>query len=200
MAYTRQRTNSRFLTENFQLHEIIKSTEQSALRDWQLKFIKGDNHIAYDVKNCAFCANPSLDFTCYYNYMVFLNQTYDYWVNYGLFDQGFKPLIYLPSFWNNSTVSAALIQMTTIAGTNILRQRGTSLMGQHNAPGPAEYWIHKDDLAKLLDFAEQQFFEKFGVEPKGEFSFGTRDPDKVRPTQLIKVYANMEKYMREAKE
>ena len=192
MTYNKTRTNNRFLTENFKLDRIVTSTEQSALREWQLRYAKGQHRVCYDAKNCVFCADPTLNFRCYYNYMVFLNQIYDYWSNYGMFDQGFKPFIYLPSFWNNTAVSDTLMQMATIAGVNLERTRGISLMYPRKAAGPAEYWIYKDELVKLLKFAEEQFREKFGIEPTGKFDFGTKDPDNVKPTQLIKVYANME--------
>lgn len=192
MTYTRTRTNNRFLTKNFNLEKIIKASENAALREWQLQYVKDKHVVNFDTKNLVFCADPTLNFRCYYNYMVFLNQIYDYWSTYGLFDQGYKPLIYLPSFWNNSAVSNFLTSMATTAGVNLEKTKGTSLMYAGKAAGPAEYWIYKDELSKLIKFAKQQFKEKFGVDPVGKFDYGTEDPDKVKPTQLIRVQAYIE--------
>jgi hypothetical protein len=183
-----------FLTDNFILEHMKKASEKEAILNWKLKHIDGDkNNIVYDIKSRVYCANPTMDFNCYYNYMVLLNQTYDYWKNYGLFDQGFKPLIYMPSFWRSQAVPDTLMQMATIAGVNLERGPSVSLMGVNRTAGYSDYWVYKDQLTKLIDFAEQQFYEKFKIEPKGKFDFGTREPDKVRPTQLIKVYANLER-------
>lgn len=188
-----QRNNIRFLTVNFNLEYTRKATEKDAILDWKLKYIKGSDNIVYDIKNCAYCANPTMDYNCYYNYMVLLNQTYDYWANYGLFDQGYKPLVYMPSFWRSPSVPDSLMQMATIAGVNLEKGPNMSLMGVNRTAGYADYWVYKDNLVKLINYAEQKFRDEIGVDPKGMFDFGTRDPDKVRPTQLIKVYANLER-------
>lgn len=192
MTYARTRTNNRFLTRNFNLEKIITAGENAALREWQLQYVKDKHTVNFDTKNCVFCADPTLNFRCYYNYMVFLNQIYDYWTNYGLFDQGYKPLIYLPSFWNNSMVSQSIISMATQAGVNLQKTSGISLMYSGKAAGPTEYWIYRDELSKLIQFAKQQFRDVFGVDPTGKFDFGTEDPDKVKPIQLIKVQAYIE--------
>lgn len=183
-----------FLTNNFILEHMFKPTEKEAILNWKLKHIDGDKgNIVYDIKSRVYCANPTMDFNCYYNYMVLLNQTYDYWKNYGLFDQGYKPLIYMPSFWKSQVVPNTLMQMATIAGVNLERGPNVSLMGVNRTAGYSDYWVYKDQLVKLINFAETQFYDKFKIEPKGKFDFGTREPDSVRPTQLVKVYANLER-------
>ena len=196
MASTVRRTGTRFLTNNFLLESIISNSDANSRSEWQLKKINEGLEIRYDSKSCSFCASPTLDFTCYYNYMILLNQTYDYWSNYGLFDQGYKPLIYMPSFWGSKEVPDMLMQMATISGVNLERGPHVSLMGVRKGAGYSDYWIYKNQLVKLIDFAENQFFERFKVEPKGRFDFGKRDEDSVRPTQLIRVYANLEQALR----
>ena len=117
MPEERSSNKTVFLTNNFILEQTKKSSETDAILNWKLKHINGDEkNIVYDIKSRVYCANPTMDFNCYYNYMVLLNQTYDYWKNYGLFDQGYKPLIYMPSFWKSQTVPDTLMQMATIAG------------------------------------------------------------------------------------
>ena len=187
-----KRAGTRFLTNNFLLESIISSSDANKRSEWQLKKINQGAEIRYDSKSCSFCASPTLDFTCYYNYMTLLNQTYDYWSNYGYFDQGYKPLIYLPSFWGSKEVPNMLMQMATISGANLSRGPSISLMGVRKSAGQTDYWIYKPELVKLINYAEDQFYKRFGVEPKGRFDFGTRDENLVRPTQLIRVYANLE--------
>ncbi len=194
MPEERSSNKTVFLTNNFILEQTKKSSETDAILNWKLKHINGDEkNIVYDIKSRVYCANPTMDFNCYYNYMVLLNQTYDYWKNYGLFDQGYKPLIYMPSFWKSQTVPDTLMQMATIAGVNLERGPNMSLMGVNKTAGYSDYWVYKDQLVKLINYAEKWFTDKFGVEPKGMFDFGTRESDKVRPTQLVKVLANIER-------
>lgn len=189
-----QYNGTRFLTTNFRIDSICKKTEKQDILDWQLVHCKGEeNFVMYDVKSCAFVANPTMDFTCYYNYMVMLNQAYDYWSNYGLFDQGFKPLIYMPSIWRAKEVPDFLMQMATIAGVNLEKGPSISLMGVNKGAGYSDYWVPKEQFVKLIEYAENDFYERFKIEPRGKFDFGTKDPDKVRPTQLIRVYSNLER-------
>jgi hypothetical protein len=196
MASTIRRSGTRFLTHNFSLENIISNSDTNSRSEWQLRKINAGADIKYDTKNCSFCAAPSLDFTCYYNYMTLLNQTYDYWSNYGLFDQGYKPLIYMPSFWGSKEVPDMLMQMATISGVNLERGPNISLMGVRKGAGYSDYWIYKAELVKLINYAENQFYQRFKVDPKGRFDFGTREEDMVRPTQLIRVYANLEQALR----
>lgn len=191
------RSRYRILTEDFNIHQVVEQSKQTAIDGWSSKYIQAGQKVLYDAKNCVYCANPTLGYRSYLNYMTMLNQVYEYWTNYGLFDQRYKPFVYLPSFWTDTTISEQLLQMATIAGVNVQRTPGISLMYSGRAVGPAEYWIYKDDLAELIQYAETQFYSQFGVEPTGKFSFGEKDPNKVRTTQLIRVYANMEDVLRE---
>jgi hypothetical protein len=184
----------RFLTQNFIGDKITKFSDQSGISSWKMDNLKNEgDKIEYDTKNCIYCANPTYNWSCYYNYLTYLNQTYDYWHNYGLLDQRFKPLIYMPSFWSDTTISDQLMQMATVAGANVQRTRGTSFMYESRTVGMAEYWIYKDDLAKLMNFVKDRFKEMFGVEAKGRFDLGDLNPDKVKTTQLIKVFMEMER-------
>lgn len=189
----------RFLTQNFVSDKVTKYSDQSGISSWKMQNLVNDHDvIEYDTKNCIYCANPTYNWACYYNYLTFLNQTYDYWQNYGLLDQRYKPYIYLPSFWSDTSISDQLIQMATVAGANLQRTRGTSFMYDAKAVGIAEYWIYKDDLSKLMQFVKDKFKEMFGVEAKGIFDLGDISPDKVKTTQLLKVLMEMERVAGEA--
>lgn len=201
MSSSHVRCDKRFLTENFILQQSIRTSDESALHEWQRtflkrdadgKFIKDDTAFYYDSKNCIHCVNPTFDFTCYYNYMTLLNQLYDDWKYYGLFDQQYKPYIYFPTFWPTGEMRNQLIQLANRANVNLLKTRCISLMYTTSAFGSNEYWIHKTELAKLIKYCEATFADTFGVEPKGKFSFGSTDPDRVRPTQLFRVYSEIE--------
>ena len=195
------RTAVRFYSHNFIYDGQAPTTDKQATRDWKAKYTKNVDEskvkFYYDSKNSIHCCNATMDWICYYNYMTLLNQLYEQWNCYGLFDQQYKPYVYMPSFWNDPTVAEALLEMATRAGANIISTAGTSFMYYGKALGPAEYWIHKNDLAKVVEYASQSFRDTFGLPDIGKYSFGTSNPDEVKTSQIVRVFANLEQELGE---
>ena len=190
--------NRRYLTTNFVFNREVSANDQSAISQWRTaRADEGIRNIAYDNKNGIYCANPTFDYECYYNYMTLLNQLNDRWVNYARFDQGYKPLVYLPSFWANPKITEDMLTLASCAGVSLEKVKGTGLLKPFTGgPGCSEYWVKNVDLSRIMEYAKQKFEENYGVPPTGKYDYGPTDPIKVRPIRLVKVNMEIQRDLR----
>ena len=201
MVHDKSRTAVRFYSHNFIYDGQASTADKQATRDWKANCAKNKDEktikFYYDSKNSIHCCNATMNWTCYYNYMTLLNQLYNNWNCYGLFDQQFKPYIYMPSFWSDSSVADELLALAASANVNLVATGGTSFMYYGKALGPAEYWIHRDDLVKVMNFVKENFIEMWGLPDVGKLSLGDINPDMVKTSQLIRVFSNLEQMIGE---
>lgn len=166
------KSTRRYLTSNFRYIKQISQTDSEGLRIWKSSYIKDnkeDNEkisIKYDSKNCIYCANPTYDLDCYYNYLVLLNKLYPDWVKYGMFDIGYKPYLYFPSFWTKSDVDMVLKKLTNDLGIGLHEQKSGSFMYLGKAFGPNEYWIKDSDLRTVMEYCNHTFGTHIAISNK----------------------------------
>lgn len=197
---SRGKARNKYLTTNFIGNEVMEAGNGAQFSNWVLR--EGDsNSFKLDVKNDIYCMHPTFDYTCYYNYLVYLNQIYPDWTNYGLLDQKYKPYIYMPSFWTNKIDSCAKVTEQLLS---IARRAGVSLKTYnaisftHGSAFGKDYWIHRTELPKILDYIDTMLAEH-GISAEGPLSTGTRDITKVSMTQVLRVFSNLEAIERGAK-
>ena len=186
-----------YLTEDFKyIRKVTKKEEafQEASKD-RYKIVNGTKSVLLaDTKNLVWCINPTFSFESYYNYLSFLNQVYDDWNCYGLFDIGYKPYVYLPSFWgqSKSPIGKILVDLAMKADVDLKPHYNTSFMYPGKAIGPAEYWIKDIDLCKILDFCY-----KIDEDEGYHFINMPETAEQAKTSELIKSFVGRERIYRE---
>lgn len=172
----------RLLTVNFKNLEIVDATDSKALFNWRLEMQQqGFETIVYDRRNFIYCAEPTGDFAMLRNYYELLNSLSTQWVNYDLFDQGYLPYIYWPSFRiDREGINDLLIQVAAKADCEIMEMPASSLFTKNRVTGLREYWIQREQLLKLMDWIEQNH---------SGIKFGPRDIDTVSMVQFVDAFS-----------
>lgn len=175
----------RILTENFLEEVIIDATDYKAFNEWQAKmYKKGYEHIYYDRRNYIYCAGPTGNFTMMRNYFTLLNNLSSMWVNYDLFDQGYLPYVYWPSFKvDDEGIIPNMVKLAARANIELLEVSPSSLFTKTRVAGLKEYWIKRKDLMALMDYVESKV---------PGISFGPRDEDSVSMVNYVAAYAREE--------
>lgn len=174
----------RLLTVNFKNLKIIDATDTKALTLWKAQMYEnGAKEIVYDRRNYIYCAAPTGDFKMLQNYYELLNSLSMQWVNYDLFDQGYLPYIYWPSFRvDREGINDLLIKAAAEADCEIMEIHGTSLFTKSKIAGLREFWIHREQLLKLMDWLESNI---------PGLNFGQRDINTVSMAKFAEAFAKL---------
>ena len=172
----------RLLTVNFKNLQVIDAADNKAFTNWKADMIEaGHEYIAYDRRNFIYCASPSGDFRMLQNYYELLNSLSLQWTNYDLFDQGYLPYVYWPSFKvDREGINEVMVKIASEADCEIIERPATSLFTKSKVAGLREYWIHREQLLKLMDWIE--------ANPNG-LKFGPRDINTVSMVQFVGAFA-----------
>lgn len=175
--------NNRVLTVNFEHPIIISTSDTVELNKWKKEMKDLNQNVYYDKHNYIYCAAPTFNFTMLRNYFALLNTFSKDWVFYSLFDQGYLPYIYWPSFkLDNDHITFEMKKLTNMVGIDLLPKKNQSLFQRKSTLGPDEYWIHRKDLLRLMDY----------IESNSDIKFGPRDIDTVSMVQYCDAYARKE--------
>lgn len=172
----------RLLTLNFKELQVVDATDVKALQNWKAEMAQhGHEVITYDRRNFIYCASPTGDFRMLQNYYELLNSLSSQWVNYDLFDQGYLPYVYWPSFrTDREGIIDLMVKVANEADCEIIERPASSLFTKNKVAGLREYWIHREQLMKLMDWIESN--------PNG-LQFGPRDINTVSMVQFVGAFA-----------
>lgn len=143
------------ITNNFKRLMTFDGSQVKEFEKWKNEQKERGAEIKFDKRNNIYCVGPTMDFEMYYNYVMYLNESYNDWLSYGYFDMGMVPYLMWPSFMD---ASPALEQMRKIArtvGVELIKVPSVSFLKHSYVSNGTDYWIFRDDLYTLCNFMNQ---------------------------------------------
>lgn len=143
------------VTINFKRHLTFKSDQDKEFASWKDEAKKKGLEVAYDRRNNIYCIAPTMDYEMYYNYCVYLNESYSEWLNYGYFDMGMVPYLMWPSFMDSSLVLEQMRKIARTVGVELVKVPSVSLLRTAYSANGVDYWIFREDLMTLANALSQ---------------------------------------------
>lgn len=143
------------VTMNFKRFKVFGTEQDKEFNAWKDEVKKNGTPVVYDRRNNIYCVNPSMDYEMYYNYCVYLNESYSEWVHYGYFDMGMVPYLMWPSFMDSSNVLEQMRQIVRTIGIDLVKVPSVSFLRTAYAASGVDYWIFREDLKTLCDALHQ---------------------------------------------
>lgn len=137
------------VTINFQRHKVFKSEQDKEFASWRDDIQKTGAQVVYDRRNGIYCVAPTMDYEMYYNYCVYLNESYNEWVGYGYFDMGMVPYLMWPSFMDSSVVLEQMRNIVRTVGVDLVKVPAVSFLKNAYGSNGVDYWIFREDLFEL---------------------------------------------------
>ena len=117
-----------------------------------------DARKVYDIRNGIVCYNPTMDLTCYYNYISYLNTQQDQWRNFGYLDMGMVPLAMLPSFFPEE-IKEVLSNAARVKGITVHSMPPVSNLRGSYRGTVNDVWIFREELAEALGVRYQEIMK-----------------------------------------
>ena len=160
------------VTHNFQR---VINDDGTFLKDWsrwrESKEKEGHKFV-YDRRNDIYCMDPTMDYEMYYNYLVYLNSSYNEWRTYGYLDMGMVPYMMWPSFMDSSNVLEYMRGVARKVGITLIQVPGVSFLKDSYVANGTDYWVFREDLLKLSKALEstQPTLVNFGFDNEADVS------------------------------
>lgn len=120
----------------------------------------GDSKIDY--RNGIECINPTMDLTCYINYIEYLNARSSDWKTFAYLDLGMMPLVMAPSFMHEQMKDVFVETIKTLNIPCYEMPAVSMLNGTRVRDITSDIWVFKEDIGKLLGIPETKVtFSKF---------------------------------------
>lgn len=175
------------VTANFTWVNRFDRNTMADFNKWRDDMISRGAKVSFDRRNNIYCVAPTLDYEMYYNYVTYLNQCHNEWINYGLFDCGMVPYMMWPSFMDNSPV---MEQMRTVArriGITLIPVPAVTFLKQSYVANGQDYWIFREDLYALMKTMEQA---------GPEYTFDVSSPEEATLSKFLKPLADISRRSR----
>lgn len=160
------------VTVNFQARLNYDGTLAKDWTKWREEQEKLGNKFIYDRRNDIYCMNPTMDYEMYYNYLNFLNSSYNEWRTYGYLDMGMVPYMMWPSFMDSSNVLEHMRGVARKVGITLIQVPGVSFLKDSYVANGTDYWVFREDLLKLANVLEkaQPNLVNFGFKNEADVS------------------------------
>lgn len=173
---------TRRVTNNFKRLRNYDSSELQSFNSWKAEMINNNVPVVFDKRNNIYCVAPTMDFEMYYNYLQYLNESYNEWLSYGYFDMGMVPYIMWPSFIGNATVVDEMRNVAKMANVTLIDVPSVSVLKPSYTSYGTDYWIFREDLYKIAKYMES-------VSPI--YKFGIAGPEDATLSKFIKPLADI---------
>lgn len=175
------------VTHNFNRLMNFDGSAVQEFGKWRDEQIEKGARIAFDRRNHIYCVNPTMDYEMYYNYLNYLNESYNEWMNYGYFDMGMVPYMMWPSFMESSPALEQMRRVARQAAIDLVPVPSVSLLKPSYISNGVDYWIFREDLFKLSKFMESR---------SQSYNFGFNSPDEVSLSKFLKPLADISRAAR----
>lgn len=160
------------VTHNF---KRLMNDDGTFLKDWSRwrdSKEKEGHKFVYDRRNDIYCMDPTMDYEMYYNYLMYLNSSYNEWRTYGYLDMGMVPYMMWPSFMDSSTVLEYMRGVARKVGITLIQVPGVSFLKDSYVANGTDYWVFREDLLKLAMALEkaQPALVNFGFNNEADIS------------------------------
>lgn len=139
------------VTINFKRHKVFKAEQDKEFALWRDEITKSGAQVVYDRRNGIYCVSPTMDYEMYYNYCVYLNESYNEWMSYGYFDMGMVPYLMWPSFMDASSVMEQMRNIVRVVGVDLIKVPAVSFLKSAYGSNGVDYWIFREDLLTLCN-------------------------------------------------
>ena len=139
------------VTMNFKRYKVFGTEQDKEFNAWKEECKANNIPVVYDRRNNIYCVNPSMDYEMYYNYCVYLNESYSDWIHYGYFDMGMVPYLMWPSFMDSSPVLEQMRKIVRTIGVDLVKVPAVSFLKTAYASNGQDYWIFREDLKALCE-------------------------------------------------
>ena len=168
------------VTHNFVRQREYHATDDKDFNTWKNDMRSKGIVVGFDHRNHIYYVAPTMDYQMYYNYLNYLNECSNQWMNCGYLDMGMVPYLMWPSFMDSSSYLESMKRAAVQAGVDIIRVPSVSLLNKSYISNGTDYWIFKEDLYRLAKDMESK---------NSALNFGFTNPDEVSTSAFVKELA-----------
>lgn len=134
-------------------YEIVKfdsdEAAQAAIKELaNVEDLVFDKRHGFYVRNCSIQTDPDIMME---NMFRLLNSVNDRWINTGMFDAGFIPVNYAPSFCMNNKINDVIINFLNYNGIYYKELKSRSLLVPGYTGDVVDIWVPRVELQKLVN-------------------------------------------------